>query len=69
MVLVEGHHPHPGCAVSGVAAGMKPIRPDTLALNDFDRDFLRSVAIQIPEDSRWELDGDAVSEAGGDAVE
>jgi hypothetical protein len=37
----------------------------TLALNDFDRDFVRSLGIQIPEESRWELDGDAVSDPAG----
>ena len=30
---------------------------DTLALNDFDRDFLRDLGIEIPADARWEIDG------------
>jgi hypothetical protein len=33
---------------------------DTLALNDFDRDFLRQLKIEIPDDARWEIDADAV---------
>jgi hypothetical protein len=33
---------------------------ETLALNDFDRDFLRQLGIEIPDDARWEIDADTV---------
>ena len=33
---------------------------ETLALNDFDRDFLRHLGIEIPDDARWEIDADTV---------
>jgi hypothetical protein len=31
---------------------------DVLELNDFDREFFRSVGICVPEDAVWPLDGD-----------
>jgi len=30
-----------------------------LALTDHDRDFLRNLKIEIPEDTRWPLDADS----------
>jgi hypothetical protein len=36
---------------------------NSLLLSDFDREFLKSVGIQIPDESPWELDGDAISDA------
>jgi hypothetical protein len=36
------------------------MKNETLALNDFDRDFLRQLGIEIPDDTRYELDADAV---------
>ena len=40
---------------------------NSLVLSDFDREFLKSVGIQIPDECPWELDGDSVSDATGDS--
>ena len=42
---------------------------DTLALNDFDRVFLHDLGIAIPEDARWEIDGDASDASDSEAAE
>jgi hypothetical protein len=42
---------------------------DTLALNDFDHDFLRDLGIEIPADARWEVDGDATGSSEPEAAE
>ena len=34
---------------------------DSLALTDFDRDFLQQLGIEIPEDVRWEIDAEETS--------
>ena len=38
---------------------------NSLVLSDFDREFLKSVGIQMPDESPWELDGDSVSDTTG----
>ena len=37
------------------------IENDSLALTDFDRDFLQQLGIGIPEDVRWEIDAGETS--------
>ncbi len=43
----------------GSMASAGPTTSDALALTDHDRDFLRNLKIEIPEDARWPLDGDS----------
>ncbi len=37
-------------------------RSETLELNDHDRLFLSELRIEVPEDCRWELNGDATAD-------
>jgi hypothetical protein len=39
-------------------AAAVPTTSDSLALTDHDRDFLRNLKIEIPDNARWPLDGD-----------
>ena len=34
---------------------------DSLALTNFDRDFLQELGIEIPENVRWEIDAEETS--------
>ena len=36
---------------------------DALALTDHDRNFFHKLGIEIPDDARWELDGDASADS------
>src|SRR6266851_1579612 len=67
LAFMEDKRPELQEAKSEVPVGsMESARPtasDALALTDHDRHFLSELRIEVPEDARWELDGDASADS------